>query len=672
MVDDDRVRKAVVESPSLDGMRRSFETILARQRQNASLMPDLEARKERLRRVKESSVCDDELLVKAIASLEGNGFKVILAKTAEAAVEAVRAQIAGNDLVVKSKSNVSKELHLADELARDGVEVVETDLGDRIIQLAGGPASHPTGPACHMTRGEIAELFSEHFSRAVSDDPAELTAVMREEIASYMDRARVGITGANAIAALEGSVVIVHNEGNAARCASLPDKHIIVTTPDKIVPDLEECLNIVRLQTYLSTGKIVSSYINIISGESYTADIEKQVYRGMHGPKQVVVILVDDGRLYAEDREPQFCIGCGMCLLHCPVYNVLGPVFGTSGHTGGQGVYLAGATGRLDESVEGGLYLCTSCGMCEEVCPSRIDVKTGLWSIREETFKLGKGQHESHSYLASSIRNYGNPWQVPRSRKARWSRDLGLPAKGEVLYFSGCSTPLIHPEVAEGVVRILRHIGIDPAYLGKDEGCCGSVLRKLGRTDLAREMVEACFEDFKRSGAKVVVTSCPGCSSALNRFEDIRSRYGIPVVHIAEFLDGRLDAGSFSPPTDPRDVVYHDPCDLGREQGVYDAPRRLIEAALGKAPLEMARTCETSACCGSGSGVKSAYPELATAIAKERVRMACETGSTTIVTCCPWCEQGLKECQGPEDREVEVIDIVELILESLGLGDARK
>ncbi|MCJ7606664.1 MAG: LUD domain-containing protein, partial [Thermoplasmata archaeon] len=205
------MRKAVVESPSLDGMRRSFETILARQRQNASLIPDLEARKERLRRVKESSVCDDELLVKAIASLEGNGFKVILAKTAEAAVEAVRAQIAGNDLVVKSKSNVSKELHLADELARDGVEVVETDLGDRIMQLAGGPASHPTGPACHMTRGEIAELFSEHFSRAVSDDPAELTAVMREEIASYMDRARVGITGANAIAALEGSVVIVHN-----------------------------------------------------------------------------------------------------------------------------------------------------------------------------------------------------------------------------------------------------------------------------------------------------------------------------------------------------------------------------------------------------------------------------------------------------------------------------
>jgi len=185
-------------------------------------------------------------------------------------------------------------------------------------------------------------------------------------------------------------------------------------------------------------------------------------------------------------------------------------------------------------------------------------------------------------------------------------------------------------------------------------------------------MVEACFEDFKRSGAKVVVTSCPGCSSALNRFEDIRSRYGIPVVHIAEFLDGRLDAGSLSPPTDPRDVVYHDPCDLGREQGVYDAPRRLIEAALGKAPLEMARTRGTSACCGSGSGVKSAYPELATAIAKERVRMACETGSTTIVTCCPWCEQGLKECQGPEDREVEVVDIVELILESLGPIDARK
>jgi L-lactate utilization protein LutB len=662
MADDERVRRAVAESASLDGMRKAFQNILTRQRENSAKVPDLEARKERLRRVKESSVGNNDLLVSAVASLEANGFKVILAKTAASAVEAVRAQVAGNDLVVKSKSNVSKELHLAEELAEDGIEVVETDLGDRIIQLAGCPSSHPTGPACHMTRAEIAKLFSEHFSRDISDDPAELTAVMREEIASYMDRARVGITGANAIAALEGSVIIVHNEGNAARCASLPDKHIIVTTPDKIVPDLEECLNVVRLQTFLSTGKIVSSYINVISGESYTADIEKQVYRGMHGPRQVVVIIVDDGRLSAEDREPQFCIGCGMCLLHCPVYNVLGPVFGTSGHTGGQGAYLAGSTGKLGESVGGGLFLCTSCGMCEQVCPSRIDTKSGLWSVRESAFESGKGLLEQHTRLASSIKNYGNPWQVPRSRKARWAKDMGLPAKGEVLYFSGCSTPLIHPEVAEGVVRMLRLVGVEPAYLGRDERCCGSVLRKLGRTEQAREMVEACYEDFERAGAKVVVTSCPGCSSALNRFEDIRSRHGVQVVHIAEFLDGRIGPDAMVPPSEAYDVVYHDPCDLGREQDVYDAPRRLIASALGRAPLEMARSRGESACCGSGSGVKSAYPELASAIAKDRVRMARETGATTIVTCCPWCEQGLSECQDQVDGQVEVLDLVELLL----------
>ncbi len=665
MADEERVRRAVADSDSLEGMRRAFRNIIERQRQNSAKVPDLDARKERLRKVKESSVGDQDLLVAAISALEENGFKVILAKTAEAALKAVRGEVAGNDLVVKSKSNVSKELHIAEELAKDGIEVIETDLGDRIIQLAGCPSSHPTGPACHMTRAEIAELFSEHFSREISDDPAELTSVMREEIAGYMDRARVGITGANAIAALEGSVVIVHNEGNAARCASLPDKHIIVTTPDKVVPNLEECLNIVRLQTYLSTGKIVSSYINVISGESYTADIEKQVYKGMHGPRQVVVIIVDDGRLSAEDREPQFCIGCGMCLLHCPVYNILGPVFGTSGHTGGQGVYLAGSTGRLSEGVEAGLYLCTSCGMCEQVCPSSIDTKEGIWSIREMAHEAGMKPLAQHAQLASSIRNYGNPWQVPRSRKAKWAKDLQLPTEGEVLYFAGCSTPLIHPKVAEGVVRLLRLVGEEPAYIGKDERCCGSVLRKLGMTEQAREAVEECFEDFERAGAKVVVTSCPGCSSALNRFEDIRSRHDIRVMHITEYLDGRLDPSMFmrSPAAVP--VVYHDPCDLGREQGVYEQPRRIIETALGRTPAEMPRSREESACCGSGSGVKSAYPELASAIARDRVMMARETGASTLVTCCPWCEQGLSECQGDSVERVEVVDIVELLVRNL-------
>jgi L-lactate utilization protein LutB/heterodisulfide reductase subunit B len=652
----ERVRKAVLNSGELDGMRKSFRTIIDRQNENVSRVPDLEARKDRLRKTKERSVGNQELLAQALAVLEENGFRVVLLKTADAARRQVLRELEGHKLVVKSKSNVTKELHLSEFLEGEGIEVIETDLGDRIIQLAGCPAVHPTGPACHMTRKQISDLFSEHFSRAVSDDPSELTQVMREEIANYLANAQVGITGANAIAAAEGAVVIVHNEGNAAKCAMLPGKHIVVTTPEKIVPDLDEAINVTKLQTYLSTGKVVSSYINVITGQSYTADIEKKVYKGMHGPREVVILIVDDGRLSAADKEPQYCIGCGMCLVHCPVYNVVGPLFGSPGHMGGQGIYLEGARGRLMEAVESGLYLCTACGACTEVCPSTIKTRKGIIAIRTKAVEAKKGLTPEHLAVISSVRNYDNPWQTPRRQKGKWAE--GLDAKGEVLYFAGCSTSLLFPENAKRSVRLMRRAGVEPSFLGEKEKCCGSTARKLGDERLAREKLKACISDFKRAGAKLVVTSCPGCASALNREPDLLESAGVKVQHISQFLADRIDALNLRLLPELGKVTYHDPCDLGRELGEYDAPRRLLSGVLGPSLVEMERSRRHSACCGAGSGVKSAHPELARSMAADRVAMARSVGASTMVTACPWCVQSLREAAG---TEVEVLDIAELL-----------
>lgn len=665
-----RIEKALEDRSALDGMRRSFKTILDRQRANASRIPDLDSRKERLRKVKESSVGDEEIFLKAVSALQENGFRVVVAKTAEGALRVIKEEIKGHDLVVKSKSNVTKELHLAEQLSADGIEVIETDLGDRIIQLAGCEAAHPTGPACHLTRKQIAQLFTEHFGREVSDDPNELTSLMREEIAGYLSKARVGVTGANAVTACEGAVVIVHNEGNAAMCSMRPDKHIVVTTPDKVVPDLEDAMNVTKLQTYLSTGKVVSSYINVITGPSYTADIEKQVYKGMHGPKEVVLVFVDDGRLSAADKEAQFCIGCGMCLLHCPVYNVLGPAFGPPGHKGGQGVYLSGTQGKLDESLDSGLFLCTSCGTCTEVCPASIDTKKGLTKIRGDARNLKKDISSERATVVSSVRNYDNPWQVPRRSKAKWSDGLGLGHKGEVLFFAGCSTSLIFPENAARSVRLIRACGVEPAYLGASERCCGSTVRKLGEESLARRKAEECFADFRKAGARVVVTSCPGCASALNHFSDVVDRYGVKVQHISQFLAERLELSRLGAVEDLGSVSYHDPCDLGRALGEYEAPRKLLETAMGTPVVEMERSRELSACCGSGSGVKSAYPALAAEIGTERVMMARAVGADTLVTACPWCVQNLRDCQNGTDT-MRVLDLVEVLDSALRSDDGR-
>ena len=666
----ERVRRAVDDAPSLEGMRSSFRTILDRQRANAPRIPDLESRKERLRALKERCVGDESLFSQAVAALEENGCKVVLAKDSEAAVEAIHRELAGVDLVVKSKSNITKELHLVQRLSEKGVRVVETDLGDRIVQLAGCEAVHPTGPACHMTRGEISTLLSAHFGRAVSEDPDELTATVKEEIAGYLDAATVGVTGANAIAACEGALVIVHNEGNAARCASLPGKHIVVTTPEKVVPNLDDAMNLVKLQTYYSTGKVTSAYVNIISGPSYTADIEKKIYRGMHGPKEVVVVFVDDGRMDALDMEPMYCIGCGSCVTRCPVYSVVGPLFGVSGHVGGQGVYLSATTRALSDALDGGLGICTSCGECVEVCPTRVDTRKGILKARQMSLEQTKSLSSEHDSVVKSVRNYDNPWQMPRSRRARWAKGLDLPEKGEVVYFAGCSTSFLFPDIARRAIRLLRAAGTDPAYLGSAEVCCGSTARKIGDVGLAREKAEACFEGFASAGAKTVVVSCPGCYSALDSYDDLKEMHGIGVQHITEFLDERLTRLRLGRYREAVNPTYHDPCDLGREKGVFDAPRRLLEAALGRPAIEMERSRRDSQCCGAGSGVKSGYPELSTAIARERIRQAGSVGADTIVTSCPWCVQNLRDClQGGENfRVLELLEVLERSLDDRGDG----
>lgn len=656
----EEVRRAVEDRRSLDAMRRSFDTILARQAENASRVPDIDQRRDRLRRLKEECVGDERLLARAMSTLRENGFRVIMAKSADAAVKVVADEVAGSEAVVKSKSNITKELHLADRLGELGVQVVETDLGDRIVQLAGCRPVHPTGPACHMSRGEISELLSAHFGRSIPDDPGMLTTVVRDEIAGFLDSAKVGITGANAIAASEGTVVIVHNEGNAARCASLPDKHIVVTTPEKVVPTLEDALNVVKLQTYYSTGKIASAYVNMISGPSYTADIEKRIYRGMHGPREVVVVIVDDGRLAAEDREPMYCIGCGSCLTRCPVYRLVGPVFGTTGHMGGQGAYLETALGRPDGSVNAGLHACTSCGACTVACPASIDARKGIIKGRQSYFELEKDMLPEHDALLAGVRNYDNPWQMPRARKARWAKRLGLKYTGEVLYFAGCSTSLLFPDTAVDAVRLLRAAGVEPAYLGPGEKCCGATAGKLGDRVLSRGRAEACFEDFSRAGARTVVVTCPGCMAALNSHPDLLERHGVEVLHISQFLSREVDGIGLGQVTDLGKVAYHDPCDLGRDQGVFDEPRRLIEAATGSPLVELPFERENAACCGAGSGVRSGFEELARAIGLARIDMAVSAGADTVVTACPWCVQNLRECQEGSPR-VKVVDLVELL-----------
>ncbi|MBU3967104.1 MAG: LUD domain-containing protein [Euryarchaeota archaeon] len=360
-------------------LRKAFNSVKERQAQNPPR--DFAERKKRLAASREMCVGNEELLERAVANLRKNGMIVHLAKDRFEAVDMILDELSEEKLVVKSKSNVTKEIELTKALEKKGVTVVETDIGDRILQILKANPSHPTGPVTHLCAKEIAKGLSEYYGRPVRDDPDDIVKIVREDVISTLIKARIGITGANAITAEEGSIVMTHNEGNIYEVMR-KEKHIVVTSIDKIYPDLESAMNMLKILSFNATGAIIPSFVEIISGVSKTADVEKKFVKGVHSPSEITVILVDNRRseLVKNDaRELLYCVGCGNCLLHCPMYNTIGNEFARGSHLGGKGIaYHSLYSNEKDEK----LMYCLTCGKCRENCPLGLDIPDIIKRLR--------------------------------------------------------------------------------------------------------------------------------------------------------------------------------------------------------------------------------------------------------------------------------------------------
>jgi L-lactate utilization protein LutB len=360
-------------------LRKAFNSVKERQSQNP---PDnFEERKKRLGASRKLCVGNEELLAKAIANLKKNGMNVYLTKDKNEVIEIILNELDDEKLIVKSKSNVTKEIELTKALEEKGFTVVETDIGDRILQLLKASPSHPTGPVTHLPAKEIAKKLSEYYGMLIKDEPDEIVKIVREDVISSLSKAKTGITGANAITAEEGSVVMTHNEGNIYEVMR-KEKHIVVTSIDKIYPDIESAMNMLKILSYNATGATIPSFVEIISGVSKTADVEKKFIKGIHSPSEITVILVDNRRSELAKtgaKELLYCVGCGNCLLHCPMYNTIGNEFARGSHLGGKGIaYHSLYSNEKDEK----LKYCLTCGKCRQNCPLGLDIPEIIKRIR--------------------------------------------------------------------------------------------------------------------------------------------------------------------------------------------------------------------------------------------------------------------------------------------------
>ena len=304
---------------------------------------------------------------------------------AESAAEANRivldiARSNGVRKITKSKSMVSEEIGLNDELAAIGVQAVETDLGEYILQLANEPPSHIVAPAVHKSREDVADLFVAHHHKPRLTEIPAMTREAREELREHFLTADMGISGANFVIAETGTTLTVTNEGNADMVTTLPRIHCVVTGIEKVIPTLEDFATLIRLLPRSAIGQSIANYLTLTTGVKAPDENE--------GPEQMHIVLIDAGRtkFIGTDMQSMLrCIRCGACMNHCPVYqNVGGHAYGWV-YPGPMGAVLTPTYVGIENA--GDLpNASTFCGECTVVCPVKIPLPDLMRKLREKQF----------------------------------------------------------------------------------------------------------------------------------------------------------------------------------------------------------------------------------------------------------------------------------------------
>ena len=336
------------------------------------------------------------------------------------------------------------------------------------------------------------------------------------------------------------------------------------------------------------------------------------------------------------------------------------------------------------------VYQCTECGNCHEIChnmnsdyvvsntPKWID-HIKVWdALRRDLVESGFAPLDRHRDLIEYMKNDNmkNPYGENKHKKFEWASDFpNIKKQGELVFFAGCTMPLIQSDTLRNMMKIFQAAGKEIA-LTNDEWCCGSIGARIGEYISVEELMNHNIEALKKLGTKTVFTACAGCYRTLKKdYPEILGK-DLPfgVKHITEILIEMLNNNEI--PFKPEEgqkikVTYHDPCHLGRHMDFYEIPREVIAKIPGVELIEMKRNQKHAWCCGAGGGVKSQFPELAKDIAKERIKEAVKSGADILTTSCPFCIGNLSDAHkemGPEIQEkIKVIDIIDFIVSKMQL-----
>lgn len=655
----------------------------------------------------------DGFLAQFTEQAERTGTKVHTATSAADVVEIVR-QICeqhGTKLIVKSKSMVSEEVELNHELAPLGIEVVETDLGEWIVQMGHERPSHIVGPALHLGRQQVGELLNKVLDKPVSyDDIPEQVRTIRDIIRPAFFEAGVGMTGANALIAESGTVMIITNEGNGRLSGSIPPVHIVLAGIEKLVPTYDDAMTQLRLLSRSATGQRLTVYSTFMTGPTEGHE--------MH------IILVDNGRRMMRSM-PEFvdalhCIRCGACSNVCPPYGeVSGHVFGHI-YSGAIGLVVSGFHHGL-ESIAKAQSLCLSCNACETVCPSSIPLPQQILDVRKmvaeadgiDSKKSAVLEVYSRPWAVDAVTRLGGRFSGPISRKGlirsrrlpiinrqtRW-RSLPVPAAEPlrdlvptgsfedalppripsavagktVALFPGCMTDRLYPEQGMAIVQTMRALGVRMIYPG-GLNCCGLPANNSGDAPKARKMAQetivALENALSRTSADYIVSGSASCVAMLAQdylhifrnelsWQARAQALAGKVMDFTSFLVNvaKIPAGTLASETVTPVVTYHDSCQGLNALGLSYEPREILVDLLG---CEVRELDGNRTCCGFGGSFSFDYPEISERLMTRKLDNAQATDAPVVVTDNQGCIMHLRGGADAEGRSIKVAHIAELV-----------
>ncbi len=376
-----------------------------------------------------------------------------------------------------------------------------------------------------------------------------------------------------------------------------------------------------------------------------------------------------------ELQEVRKCIHCLLCVDACPVKEVAGTGFGGPLTLRILATYARDPRDSLDRfsiAYSEGLYLCLVCDGCTASCPQEIEIGKLVIELRAGCWSRGLVHHKVRDAVEGiKDEEFGNPLWLPREDRGKWVEGLEVSNRGKVLLFAGCMASYVDHQSVVPLAKVLKSLGMEFRVLGSEEYCCGLPLLLAGDLEGFKEVASKNFETFRSLGIERIVTPCPSCyrtfKTLYRQYAGIDlSEIGIEVVHFTQLLYELWNRGVLKLGKLRGVVTYHDPCDLGRHEGVYEEPRALIEA-LGLELVEMKRCRNYARCCGAGGNVRIADPELSLRVAELRLREDLPPNVSMIIHTCPTCRVQLEEGSQRLGLEIENVSLAKLVAKSMGL-----